>query len=394
MNVNLERPLIVVAARDERTMRTLAPEYWEGVSVLKPSSVFVTGADAYYIALQADAEVDEQLQNPYVAAYASYSSLVIQRSLNGRLPLWLQNGLAAVLSHTIVKPREVEFGKPQPWIAERAKAGPRLPLDQLFAVDRSSPNYRNGSPRELYDAQTWSLVQFLIFGYGQDAGARFDQLLAKVTSGVPSEQALTQTYGSLEDLQTAWLLYLHQGVFRYGRLPTNTAIIENKLPSRPATEAEQLAVRAALLVSTNRPVEATAHTRRVADGRARIGRGRSHRGHAARPQPGDGSGPGAVCEGRRRRVHQLLDLLPARHSACDRSDFSRRPRRHPAVARTGHHAQSAIRASVELPGLPPGQRGPNGPGGRVRGARRDTRTRHRQLLRRPGAAAHLGLTTR
>jgi tetratricopeptide (TPR) repeat protein len=256
VNVTLERPLVVIAARDERSMRALVPQYWESLSAIKPSSVFVNGADAYYIALRADAEVDAQLQNPYVAAYWSYSSLVIQRSLGGRLPLWLANGLGAVLSHTIVKSNEVEFGKPQPWIAERAKEGPRLPLSDLFAVDRESPHYRNGSPRELYDAQTWSLVQFLIFGYKDDASGRFDRLVERVIAGVPSTEALAAVYGSLEALEEAWLLYLHQNIYSYGRLPTNTAIVEEKLPARVASDAEHLASRAAFHVAMNRPVEA------------------------------------------------------------------------------------------------------------------------------------------
>ena len=67
--------------------------------------------DAYYIALRADVQVEAQLQNPHAAAYWSYSALVLQRGLGGRLPLWLTNGLAAVLSNTIVRNNEVDaFG--------------------------------------------------------------------------------------------------------------------------------------------------------------------------------------------------------------------------------------------------------------------------------------------
>jgi len=43
---SFERPLVVYAARDERTMRTLATEYWERRGGVQPSSVFVTAVRA------------------------------------------------------------------------------------------------------------------------------------------------------------------------------------------------------------------------------------------------------------------------------------------------------------------------------------------------------------
>jgi len=203
-------------------------------------------------------QVTAQLQNPHAAAYWAYSGLVLQRALGGRLPLWLTNGLAAVLSNTIVRNNEVEFGRPQPWMAERAKEGPRLPLPALFAVDHDSPSYRGGVDRERFDAQTWALVQFLIFGNKDNAAARFDQLIGQLAAGVPSEQAVTAVYGSVAALDEAYLLYVHQGVYSYSRLPTDTAIVEAQLPARVAAPADHMASRAAFHVAMNRPVEARA----------------------------------------------------------------------------------------------------------------------------------------
>lgn len=256
--VTLDRPVVVIAVRDENAMRALVPQYWEQRGGTRPASVFTGGQDRYYIALRADIEVEDQGQNPHAAAYWAYSALVLQRSLGGRLPLWVTNGLAAVLSNTIVRAREVEFGRPMPWMADRAKEGPRLPLAELFAVDRSSPYYAGGITRERFDAQSWALLQFLIFGYKDNAGPRFDQLVQQLAAGVPSEAAIASVYGSVAALETAYLLYVQQSVYAYGRLPTNTAIVEEKLPARQASPAEHAAVRAAFHVAMNRPAEARA----------------------------------------------------------------------------------------------------------------------------------------
>jgi len=256
VNLNLDRPVYVIAARDENGMRALAPQYWEQRGGIRPASVFVSSQDAHYIALRADTEVTDQLQNPHATAYWAYSALVLQRSMGGRLPLWVVNGLAGVLSNTIVRPRGVEFGRPQPWMAERAKEGPRLPLPQLLAVTHASPEYRSGIARERFDAQTWALVQFMIFGLKDNAGPRFDQLIQRLAAGVPSEEAIASVYGSVAALDEAYQLYVHQSVYSFGTLPTSTAIVEDKMPSRVADPAEHATIRAAFHVAMNRPVEA------------------------------------------------------------------------------------------------------------------------------------------
>jgi tetratricopeptide (TPR) repeat protein len=253
----LDRPVVVIAARDERSMRSIVPEYWERRGT-RPTSVFVGAPDAYYIALRADVQVDAQLQNPHAAAYWSYSAIVIRRALP-QAPLWFVSGLAAVLSNTIVRTNEVEFGRPQPWMAVAAKEGPRLPLNELFSVDHSSPYYQHDVNRERFDAQSWAVVQYLLFGdRNNNSFARFGQLVRHLMAGVPSSEAVTAVYGSVDELDKAYLLYVHQGVYGYARLPTNTAYVEEKLPAAVATPAEHMAARAALHAAMNRPVEARA----------------------------------------------------------------------------------------------------------------------------------------
>ena len=78
--------------------------------------MLVTGGDRYYIALQADAKAqDTHAINPYYLAYWSYASLLLDASFEGDLPLWLRDGLAGVLSNTIVRESEIRFGMPPPW---------------------------------------------------------------------------------------------------------------------------------------------------------------------------------------------------------------------------------------------------------------------------------------
>lgn len=256
--VTHERPVYVIAVKDENSMRAMAPMYWEERGRSRPGSVFVGGDARNYILLRTDLEVEEQGMNPHSQAYWAYSALVLRQSLGGRLPLWITNGLAGVLSNTIVRAREVEFGKPMPWMAEQAREGPRLPLAELLGIDSRSPYYQGGITRERFDAQTWALVQFLIFGYKDNAGPKFDQLIQRLASGMDGGDAIASVYGSIAAVEDACLLYVQQSVYAYGRLPTSTAIVEEKLPVREASEAEQAAIRAGFHAAMRRPAEARA----------------------------------------------------------------------------------------------------------------------------------------
>lgn len=63
MQVDVDRPVMVIAVRDENSMRAIAPQFWEQRGA-RPGSVFVGGADRHYIMLRTDLEVEDQLMNP------------------------------------------------------------------------------------------------------------------------------------------------------------------------------------------------------------------------------------------------------------------------------------------------------------------------------------------
>src|SRR4051794_13045943 len=88
--VDLNRPLTVLAVKDEHSMRALAPEYWERKNDVRPASVWVSGNDGPYILLRTDVHTDDRATlNPHLTVYYSYVNLVLQSSAVRPLPLWL-----------------------------------------------------------------------------------------------------------------------------------------------------------------------------------------------------------------------------------------------------------------------------------------------------------------
>jgi hypothetical protein len=254
--VTLDRPVVVIAVKDERSMRAMAPQYWEGRGQIKPGSVFTSAADGHYITLRVDIEVEDQGQNPYRSAYWAYSSLVLQASFNRELPLWLTNGLAAVLSNTRVRDREIYFGQPIPEMAQEIKTIPLLSLPDLFAVTYDSPYYRQPISRDRFDTQCWALVQFMLYGEKDAPGARLNQIGALLVNGASSTAAAQQTYGQLEALETAYRLYFSQSVYTFARMQVNNDVPQDRYPLRTLPVADSAGLRARWHVALQRPVEA------------------------------------------------------------------------------------------------------------------------------------------
>jgi tetratricopeptide (TPR) repeat protein len=256
--VDLNRPMIVIAVKDEDDMRKIAPQFWEQRGTTHPASVFVSAPDRFYVALQANVEEEGQGLNPWAQAYWSYSALVFDTNFNYRLPLWLTDGIASLLSNTIVSEKEIRFGTPIPYKVEMVRTAPLRPLAELFEMTRQSPYYTQGASRERFDAQCWSLVQFLMFGDRSDNGTRINQAVKLILDGQSSAAALQQIYGSLDALDQAYRLYVHQGAFRFGRLHVDTDTSMAKYPVRTLAPAESAAQRAGFHAAMNRPVEARA----------------------------------------------------------------------------------------------------------------------------------------
>lgn len=172
------------------------------------------------------------------------------------LPLWLTNGLTVMLSNTIVRQREIVFGRPMPWVVEVARVGPRLPLAELLSADTSSPGFRGAIARERFDAQSWALVEYLLYGHKDSARERFDRLIGLLAGGKTSEEAVTDVYGTVAGLSDAYTLFIRQNVYTHNTTPTSRDIVEGKLVARVMSVPEHAAVRAAFHVAMGRPVEA------------------------------------------------------------------------------------------------------------------------------------------
>ncbi|HEY1304821.1 MAG TPA: tetratricopeptide repeat protein [Vicinamibacterales bacterium] len=257
--VQLDRPVMVVAAKDEASMKMLLPQYWEkGDRDSRPASVFNTSADRHFIAMRSDLRADDtEGINPYFASYWSYSALTLNNAFETPLPLWFRSGLAEVLSNSIVRDSEIQFGRAIPWHLV-ALQGARLRLSELIALDARSPYYTSGATRSNFDAQCWGVMHYMLFGRGEDRIDRVNQLATLLLNGKSSADAIQAVFGSVEALEQAYLQYQKKPISNYARLKVETNVASKDFPTRMLTAAELTVVRAALHGAMGRAADARA----------------------------------------------------------------------------------------------------------------------------------------
>jgi TPR repeat protein len=257
--LDLNVPLSVVIVKDENEMRRLAPEFWEKRGAVHPASIWLTGPDQHYLLLRADVELDErETVNPYLSSYASYIGLVLAQTGEHELPFWFSQGFTGVLSNTIVQEGSVLVGAPIPWYLQVLRERPLLPLAKLLAVTRQAPEVGDADRRHLFDAETWALVHFMMFGEERKHADKLNVYWRAISSGTDAAAAFAEAFGPLHAVETAFRRYIEQPIFTYQKINVDVSVQREKFPSRAMSESEAASVRALVLASMQRPQESRA----------------------------------------------------------------------------------------------------------------------------------------
>ncbi len=257
--LDMTRPVVVFAVRDEKGLRALAPEYWEEKGRWRPAAVSAGGRQASYSALRRDVArfraEDDQWDNPYRVVYSRYVHLVLHRNFS-HLPFWLERGLADYWGNTIIDGEHVYEGRAVPSHLRVLRERALLTLDTLFGVTGDSPEFKQEGRSDLFFAQTWALVHYLIVGEGRQG--QINTFLKLIVAGKSDTDAAKEAFGDLGVLAKELDQYVHRVAYRYRRRQVALEVDDKAFASRPLSPAESMGQRALLHVAMQRPVEAQA----------------------------------------------------------------------------------------------------------------------------------------
>jgi tetratricopeptide (TPR) repeat protein len=220
------KPLLVLAARDESTLKDLLPGAWDLPGRPQAAGFYLSVAEKNFIAVRLDVPGGGALGT----VYHEYVHMLVQLNLPS-LPLWLNEGLAEVVGQSSGPP-------PARW----------LPLAELFAVDKSSPHYNEHSRASVFYAQSRALTHMLLFA-GPQPDAGLLTLITLLRDGVPAKEATRQAFPDLPALERRLEIYGQKRLALWTLPPGPSA---TDFAVRELTPAESLAVRAEVMLHGSR----------------------------------------------------------------------------------------------------------------------------------------------
>jgi tetratricopeptide (TPR) repeat protein len=252
LRVDLGKPLIIFAVKNEESMRDLIPQYWEKKGSIHPDGIYVPAEDAHSVVVRTDV----QDSNPYHIIYHEYTHALMDLNFSG-LPVWFSEGLAEFFGNSTLRDKDVEIGQIAPAHLQVLRDSRLIPIDTLLRADHSSPYYNEQNRASVFYAESWAIVHYLML----DPDARKRQLLQNFLTAWDASgnqvEAAQKTFGDLTKFGKLMEAYVRQTSFFVAPVKTAVHADPKGYTGRALSQAETEAYRGEFYVRTNRPKEAT-----------------------------------------------------------------------------------------------------------------------------------------
>jgi len=247
LKVDPPQPIIIIAAKNENTMKLYLPEDWEVKGHVHPAGWYQANQDKDYVILRLDTEGT----NPFHTLYHEYTHALLRLNFD-RLPVWLNEGLSEFFGNSTLGDKDVKTGSIDPshlYILAQHKL---IPIQTLLEVDQNSPYYNESDRASVFYAESWALVHYLMM----DPEARQTQLLKNFLAAFDKSgdqiSAAQEAFGDLKKFGKKIESYAGQSSFHVGLIPVGKESSDTKYATRSVSAGEVLAVRGDSYTHRNR----------------------------------------------------------------------------------------------------------------------------------------------
>ncbi len=150
----------------------------------------------------------------FEVVFHEYAHLLLRH--NARVwPIWLTEGMAELYStFTPTNGQQVRIGGELPRHLRVLADQPLMPLDKLFAVTHSSPEYNERQLQGVFYAEAWLLTHYLVAAENGARRAGLGEFTTRLRAGQPPIAAFTNAFHmSLAAMENALKRYLGRGQF-------------------------------------------------------------------------------------------------------------------------------------------------------------------------------------
>jgi tetratricopeptide (TPR) repeat protein len=224
-------PLVIFAARDEETAKALAPNLWKSRGA-KPVGYFQQSWEKRYALIR----MDTFGEGAHQVVFHEYTHSLLHMNAHW-LPTWLDEGIAEFYAYTQFRENETLIGTPTERFRTLRWDTP-IPVETLISVDGRSPYYRDEDKVQMFYAESWALVHYLVFAPEMGRGKKLDEFFQMIQHGVDQKKAFLETFGSFKDMDKALDRYVHQVRLPAGGLKDRLQVSEKDYATRTLTMAE------------------------------------------------------------------------------------------------------------------------------------------------------------
>lgn len=222
----------ILAAKNEKTLQELLPEYWSKGRA-HPAGIFAHAMNQFYIAL----ELDVAGPNPYETIYHEYyHSLTMPYEPD--TPTWLAEGLADFFGNSEIDGKMAVMGQASAPLLYQLQDRRLIPLKTLFEVNQTSPYYNEESKVNLFYAESWALVHYLMIGDNQAHRAMLAAYLTALDKGASQDEAAAAAFGSFDKLQKSLEDYIGRGSYYQFRVAVPPRTPDGDLHGRTLSESD------------------------------------------------------------------------------------------------------------------------------------------------------------
>ncbi len=243
-----EARLPILAVKDQKGLKKLLPEFWEGKNRIRPGGIFRRTGYRQEIALIVGKEGAEA----YPIVYHEYFHYLADLNTPG-LPSWLNEGLASYWENTTIQDDKIVAGQPSDRHIQTLREGSSLPLQELLTASPLTVD-RNRVP--IFYAQSWALTHYLLIGDRAIRQESLSKYVKLVTEGADSIEAATAVFGDLETLEAALRGYIRRFLFNALQIRASAEIDAAAFETRELTEAEALALQGRFVAAGGLPEKA------------------------------------------------------------------------------------------------------------------------------------------
>jgi tetratricopeptide (TPR) repeat protein len=251
-------PMTVMVFKTDESYRPFEPLY-RG----QPAGVagfFQSSQDVDYITFSVD---PRHVRDADALAYHEYVHLLVRNSFRNA-PLWFNEGLAEYYSTFELSDgnRRVTLGLPISRRIQMLRERELLPVEMLLGVDANSAYYNEQEKRNLFYAESWALVHYLLSGPRRAQLSTYLDLLAK---GLTVEDAFQKAFQtSFAGMDDELRQYIRLNKYPQQRITFDKRLeFDTLMQSSVLTEGQVQFYLGDLLLHTNRLEAAEAYLQKA-----------------------------------------------------------------------------------------------------------------------------------